>query len=187
MARAGFLLLREKGAQLHLARVELIKGLLKEYADLLPGSRSSHQRRALVGKQEIICRYAPKQALETLPILLCDPADRERFLILIHKLLDDPRVNGSITPEQARMAERMRSVCEIQVSSPVDKHSERQLRPKNLSRSQARTGSRSLHQSGRDGVGRRARANAAHDLTRFWTLGAMRPAGRRRRPIQNIG
>ena len=45
------------------------------------------------------------------------PTDRDRFLTLIDKLLADPRVNESITPEQAKMAKRIRKLCETGVSA----------------------------------------------------------------------
>ena len=110
VARAGFLL-NWKEVPLPLERVELVEEILQEYVDLLP-AWTPRERQLNVGKQEIICRHEPKKALETLPILLSDPTDRDRFLTLIDKLLADPRVNESITPEQAKMAKRIRKLCE---------------------------------------------------------------------------
>lgn len=110
VARAGFLLHR-KGIPLPLERVELVEEMLQEYADLLP-ARTPLERQLDLGKQEIICRHEPEKALETFPILLSDPTDRDRFLTLVDKLLADPRVNESITPEQAKMAKRIRKLCE---------------------------------------------------------------------------
>ena len=91
VARAGFLLLRHDGVPLPLERVEHVKELMQEYVDLLP-AWTSRERGLMVGKQEIIWRHEPEKALDTLPILLSDPTDRDRFLALIHKLLADPRV-----------------------------------------------------------------------------------------------
>jgi hypothetical protein len=122
VTRAGFLLHR-KGVPLPLERVELIDEMLQEYVDLLP-AWTPLERRLNVGKQEIICRREPKKALETLPILLSDPTDRNRFLTLIDKLLADPRVNESITPEQAKLAKRIRRLCETGVSAPAVLRSE---------------------------------------------------------------
>ena len=110
VARAGFLL-NWKEVPLPLERVELVEEILQEYVELLP-AWTPRERQLNVGKQEIICRHEPKKALETLPILLSDPTDRDRFLTLIDKLLADPRVNESITPEQAKMAKRIRKLCE---------------------------------------------------------------------------
>ena len=115
VARVGFLL-RRKEVPLPLERLELIEEMLEEYADLLP-AWTPRERQLNVGKQEIICRHEPKKALETLPILLSDPTDRERLLTLVEKLLADPRVNEAITPEQAKMAKRIRKLCETGVSA----------------------------------------------------------------------
>ena len=115
VARAAFLL-HWKEVPLPLERVELAEEILEEYADLLP-AWTPRERQLNVGQQEIICRHEPKKALETLPILLSDPTDRERLLTLIDKLLADRRVNESITPEQAKMAKRIRKLCETGVSA----------------------------------------------------------------------
>ena len=93
-----------------LKRVELVEELLQECVDLLPAG--TLERRLDFGKQEIICRHEPEKAIETLPILLSDPTDRDRFLTLMAKLLADQRVKNSITPEQAQMAKRIRGICE---------------------------------------------------------------------------
>ena len=66
--------------------------------------------RRIRGEQEIIVRYEPEQALATLPALLREPADRERLLTLLDKLLADERVQGT-TPTDASssaMLERIR-------------------------------------------------------------------------------
>ena len=115
VARAAFLL-NWKEVPLPLERVELVEEILEEYVDLLPAC-TPRERQLNVGKQEIICRHEPKKALETFPILLSDPKDRDRFLTLVDKLLADPRVNQSITPEQAKMAKRIRKLCETGVSA----------------------------------------------------------------------
>jgi hypothetical protein len=117
VARAGFLL-NWKEVPLPLERVELTEEILQEYVDLLP-AWTPRERQLNTGKQEIICRHEPKKALETLPILLSDPKDRDRFRTLVDKLLADPRVNQSITPEQAKMARRIRKLCETGVSAPA--------------------------------------------------------------------
>jgi pimeloyl-ACP methyl ester carboxylesterase len=110
VARAGFLLDR-KGVPLPLERLELVEEMVQEYVGLLPGW-TPLERQLNLGRQEIICRHEPEKALETFSILLSDPTDRDRFLTLVDKLLADPRVNESITPEQAKMAKRIRKLCE---------------------------------------------------------------------------
>jgi hypothetical protein len=55
-------------------------------------------------------RYEPERALETLPKLLADTADRQRFLQVLDRLTTDPRVLAERpTPEQMAMVERIRS------------------------------------------------------------------------------
>jgi hypothetical protein len=99
-----------------LERLELVEEMVQEYVDLLP-AWTPRERQLNGGRQEIICRHEPEKALKTLPILLSDPTDRDRFMTLIDKLLADPRVNESITPEQAKMAKRIRKLCETGVSA----------------------------------------------------------------------
>jgi hypothetical protein len=69
------------------------------------------QFRRVRGEQEIIARYEPEQALLTLPALLAERADRDRFLTLLDKLMADQRVQSvQPSPEQVAMVERIRSV-----------------------------------------------------------------------------
>jgi hypothetical protein len=111
VARAAFLLAR-KGETLPLSRVEMRQELATEYADYLPHI-PPHQWRAIRGVQEIIARTEPDKAVSTLPELLEDPADRERFLTLLDKVSVDRRVLKSApTAEQAAMAARIRALLE---------------------------------------------------------------------------
>ncbi|MBK6008284.1 DUF3141 domain-containing protein [Ramlibacter ginsenosidimutans] len=106
--RAAFLLARH-GEPLPLSRLELKKDLLAEYKDLLP-KLSQDEARRVRGAQELIVRYAPEQAIATLPRLLPERPDRERFLSLLQRLLADERVQGmQPSPEQFAMLERIRS------------------------------------------------------------------------------
>jgi len=117
LTRAGYLLQR-KGQPMALATLELRAELLEEYRDLLPAI-APHERRRMRGEQEIICRYEPEQALETLPRLLADPADRARFLALLDRLVADPRVMaGGVTPEQRAAYERIRAVVSAAEGGP---------------------------------------------------------------------
>jgi hypothetical protein len=59
-------------------------------------------------------RYAPEQALGTLPDLVADPAERERLLRLLERLLTDPRVAGKQpSPEQRAMFKRIADVLGV--------------------------------------------------------------------------
>lgn len=106
-ARAAFLLAR-KGEPLPLSRLELKKELMTDYKDLLP-EMSRDQARRVRGEQELIVRYEPDQALATLPTLLPEQSDRDRFLSLLERLLADQRVQkAKPLPEQVAMLERIR-------------------------------------------------------------------------------
>ncbi len=103
-------LLGRKGEPLPLARLELKRELEKEYHDLLPQIERDEARR-IRGRQELIVKYEPDQAVETLPDLLKDPADRERLLTFLERLLADERVQSQRpTPEQFAMLARIRKV-----------------------------------------------------------------------------
>jgi pimeloyl-ACP methyl ester carboxylesterase len=90
LARMGALLDRS-GETIPLGRLELRRDLLEDYAEFLPPMPRDQMRR-IRGEQDIIVRYEPQRALHTLPKLLADPADRERALTLLERLLTDPRV-----------------------------------------------------------------------------------------------
>jgi pimeloyl-ACP methyl ester carboxylesterase len=109
VARAAFLLAR-KGEPLPLERLQLKHELLNDYKDLLPAQPKDEARR-IRGEQELIVRFEPQRAVETLPALLPKASDRQRFLTLLDKVLSDKRVQGiQPSPEQAAMLERLRSV-----------------------------------------------------------------------------
>ncbi|MBC5785701.1 DUF3141 domain-containing protein [Ramlibacter sp. USB13] len=107
-ARAAYLLAR-KGEPLPLERLELKKELMTEYKGLLP-AMSLDEARRVRGEQELIVRYEPEKAIETLPQLLPEKSDRDRFLSLLERLLADKRVQGvKPLPEQVAMLERIRT------------------------------------------------------------------------------
>ncbi|MGB8435629.1 MAG: DUF3141 domain-containing protein, partial [Burkholderiales bacterium] len=109
LARAGELLAR-RGMPVPLARLELKAELVKEYADLLP-DLPLHEWKRIRGEQDAIVRFESERALETLPRLLADPSDRERFLQVLERLTTDPRVHADrATPEQVAMVARIRQV-----------------------------------------------------------------------------
>jgi pimeloyl-ACP methyl ester carboxylesterase len=84
-------LLDRGGETIPLGRLELRRDLLEDYAGFLPPVTREQMRR-IRGEQDIIVRYEPERALHTLPKLLADPADRERAVTLLERLLTDPRV-----------------------------------------------------------------------------------------------
>jgi pimeloyl-ACP methyl ester carboxylesterase len=106
-ARAAFLLAR-KGEPLPASRLELKKELLRDYQDLLPAIPMDEARRVR-GEQELIVRFEPEKAVETLPQLLPGKAERQRFLSLLDHLLADERVQKfKPLPEQVAMLDRIR-------------------------------------------------------------------------------
>ena len=109
VARVAFLL-AHKDEPLPLSRLQLAQSLIKEYRDLLPDLRPDDARR-IEGEQEIIARYEPDKAIETLPALVAARKDRERLLTLLERVLADKRVQR-IQPSAAQkaMLARIRSV-----------------------------------------------------------------------------
>lgn len=103
-------LLQRQGEPLPLSRLELRRDLAADYADLLP-DLPMEQWRQIRGQQELIARYAPTQALATLPQLLAARADRERLQTLFARLVADERMMGlAPTAEQSAMLERIQAV-----------------------------------------------------------------------------
>lgn len=109
VARVAFLL-AHKDEPLPLSRLQLAHELIEDYAELLPELAPDEARR-IEGEQEIISRYEPDKAVETLPVLLAKRKDRERLLTLLERVLSDKRVQ-SIHPsaEQKAVLARIRSV-----------------------------------------------------------------------------
>ena len=106
LARVACLLAR-KGEPMLLSRLQMKHELMTEYRDLLPAMPPDQWRR-IRGEQEIIVRYEPEQALATLPKLLADPADRERLVTLVRRLLADERVQrAKPSTEQLAMVEHI--------------------------------------------------------------------------------
>jgi pimeloyl-ACP methyl ester carboxylesterase len=109
LARIGYLLMR-KDEPLPLARLQTKDELARDYAAYLPAV-APEQFRQIRGEQEIIARYEPEQALNSLPQLLDNPADRKRLLTLLDKLLADQRVQAAKpTEHQMEMLGRIRGV-----------------------------------------------------------------------------
>jgi pimeloyl-ACP methyl ester carboxylesterase len=109
LGRVAFLLAR-KGEPLPLSRIELKQELMNEYREFMPDLPRDAARR-IRGEQEIIVRYEPDQAVETLPALLAERADRERLLAFLGRLLADRRVQAfEPSDEQKAMLARIRAV-----------------------------------------------------------------------------
>lgn len=109
VARVDYLLMR-KGEPLPLARLQTKEELVHDYAAYLP-QVAPEQFRRIRGEQEIIAHYEPEQAIQSLPRLLADPADRTRLLSLLDKLMADTRVQANQpSAEQLGMLGRIREV-----------------------------------------------------------------------------
>jgi hypothetical protein len=93
LARVACLLAR-KGEPLLLSRLSQKQEVLADYKNLLPDMPPDQWRRVR-GEQDIIVRYAPDEALATLPDLLRDEADRTRLVTLARRLLADERVQDA--------------------------------------------------------------------------------------------
>jgi len=109
VARVAFLL-AHKDEPLPLSRLQLAHELIEEYRELLPGLAPDEARR-IGGEQEIIARYEPETAVETLSVLVAMPKDRDRLLTLLERVLADRRVQR-IRPsaKQKAMLARVRRV-----------------------------------------------------------------------------
>jgi uncharacterized protein DUF3141 len=101
VARVGALLAR-KGEPMPLERLHLRHELIDDYRELLPNTKPDEQRR-IRGEQDIIVRYEPERALETLPRLLANPDDRKRLLKLFDGLLRDERFQ-TVKPTAVQIA-----------------------------------------------------------------------------------
>lgn len=109
LARVGFLM-AHRNEPLPLARVQLASDLLEDYRDLLPDLPRDEVRR-IGGEQEIIARYEPDKAIETLPVLLAKRKDRDRLLTLLERVLADKRVQLiEPSPEQRANLAQIRDV-----------------------------------------------------------------------------
>ena len=100
LARTAYLL-QHRGKPLPLELFETKTELMRDYRDLLPDLPVDAMRR-IRGEQEIIVDHEPQRALETLPALLADPADRARYFKLIERVLADPRFGAQATTARQR-------------------------------------------------------------------------------------
>jgi hypothetical protein len=106
-------LLIKRGVAIDLDKIALKKELATEYAALLPRIDFSTARQVR-GAQELIVEHAPDLAVETLPKLLENRADRERFAQLFERLLGDSRLSqAQFEPKQKAMFERIWSRLDL--------------------------------------------------------------------------
>ena len=111
VARVGALLAR-KGQPMLLGWLKARRALAADYKDLLPSLPPDEWRRVR-GEQEIVVRYEPDRALETLPSLLRDPADRARLVTLLRKLRGDERVRRAApTDDEKAIVEHIGAALE---------------------------------------------------------------------------
>ena len=105
-----FALLLEHGKPLPLRELELGRSFEARYSRLLPRMSAERERRVR-GEQEIIVRYEPRRALQTLPHLVRRSTDRERLLTLMEAVFTEAKV-GKIRPtsQQISMFEKVRGV-----------------------------------------------------------------------------
>jgi hypothetical protein len=120
LARVGELFARS-GAPVPLSRIERKAALVKEYAELLP-DLPEREWKLTRGRQYNIVRYEPERALSTLPRLLADPNDRERFLQVMEHVTSDREFVGDPTPEQLEMVQRIRKVLQVENGAPWAAH-----------------------------------------------------------------
>jgi hypothetical protein len=128
VARVAFLL-AHRDEPLPLSRLALAHDMIEEYRDVLPELAPDEARR-IGGEQEIIARYEPERAVETLPVLLANRKDRDRLLALLERVLADRRVQ-SIEPsaEQKAMLARIRAVLGSVGHRPVGSRRGARLTP----------------------------------------------------------
>ena len=103
-----FALLAKDGRPMQLAQLHLRQELAEKYAALLPPTPRDQQRR-IRGEQEIIVRYEPERALQTLPQLIKTSADRQRLFRLLDCVLSkDNLAQFKPTAEQVAMLDEIR-------------------------------------------------------------------------------
>jgi pimeloyl-ACP methyl ester carboxylesterase len=120
LARIAALIDRD-AERIPLAQLELRRDMFQDYAEFLPAIPREQMRR-IRGEQDIIVRYEPERARETLPKLLADPADRDRAVTLIKRLLADERARArKLTPEDFARVDAILAVLGAPPRRPLTK------------------------------------------------------------------
>jgi hypothetical protein len=112
-----FALLLEHGKPLPLRELESGRAFEEKHSRLLPRISPERERR-IRGEQEVIVRYEPERALETLPHLLRRSKDRQRLLTLMDAVFAETKL-GKLkpTPAQISMFEKIRGVLKTRPES----------------------------------------------------------------------
>jgi hypothetical protein len=115
MTRIASLLRSIGGGTARADFLDLKNELIEDYRDLLPVLAPDEWRR-IRGEQDIVVRYEPQRALETLPRLVGDPAERKRLLTLIERVAGNARLGeAGLGPEQHALVARIRKALETQL------------------------------------------------------------------------
>jgi len=110
-------LLERRGGPVPLARVERKAQGIKDFADLLP-DLPIHEWKLMRGEQDIIVRFEQERALATLPRLLTEPGDRERFLQVLDRVANDRQLSVEPpTQEQLEMLKRIKAALSAQAAA----------------------------------------------------------------------
>jgi hypothetical protein len=111
-------LLARKGQPLPLSQFETKEELIAEYKALLPDLPRDVMRR-IRGEQDLIVEFEREKAIETLPLLLSDAADRDRLLEFFQRLLGDRRMQ-QIEPsaEQRATLARVKAAFDASPARP---------------------------------------------------------------------
>lgn len=105
-----FALLARHDVPFSLEQLHLRRELAEDFASLLPRITREEQRR-IRGEQDIIVRYEPARALETLSLLLAKPADRARLRKLIERVRADKRLaQWKPTADQLAILKQIRRI-----------------------------------------------------------------------------
>lgn len=117
VARVSSLLARQD-VPVSLERIDIKQEFAEAYPELLPQASWEDQRR-IRGEQDIIVRYEPELALQTLPLLVPKAADRARLLQLLERLLADKRMaHFKPTAEQQAMLAQLRQLLGAKAPAP---------------------------------------------------------------------
>lgn len=113
LTRIAALIVGDSRRPFSLEEVALKQDLVRDYGSLLPPLPQDQWRR-IRGEQDIIARYAPKEAIATLPGLVADPAERERLLEFFERLFCDQRfMDAEPTAKQRAMLARLGEVLNV--------------------------------------------------------------------------
>ncbi|MCP3868179.1 MAG: DUF3141 domain-containing protein [Gammaproteobacteria bacterium] len=101
-----------KGVPIPLSRIELKDDFIERNAELLP-DLPWNEWRLIRGRQDLIVKYEPELALQSMPTLLADPEERARFLTLMERLTSDPELPEWL-PEQLDMLKKIRKLFDVE-------------------------------------------------------------------------